>query len=151
MCQPALGAMEMAAPPSVASTVAFVQQADGSYRCAEAHAHLFSDWHPELAKAPLKVTETFVLDTDRREGVAHITCTPAHGGVVQPNKQRRRRRLNDVKQLNAVGEAALQRQTRPKGLLCKSSVVWRIEQQCAGTEACDASARGLCAALAVWG
>jgi hypothetical protein len=22
-------------------------------RCAEAHAHLFSDWHPELAKAPM--------------------------------------------------------------------------------------------------
>jgi hypothetical protein len=41
VCQPTLGAMEMAAPPSVASTVAFIQQADGSYRCAEAHAHLF--------------------------------------------------------------------------------------------------------------
>lgn len=88
-----------------ATTVAFAIQDDGSYLSSEAYTHLFEDWHPQLQGAVFNTAKTFVLDADRREGVAHITCKPPHGVVVQPNKQRSRRCLNDIKQLNAAGEA----------------------------------------------
>ena len=79
--------------------MAFANQEDGSYLSAEAHVHLFEAWHKQLDGAVLKTLKTFVLDTDKDEGKAHITCKPPHGAVVQPNKQRQRRCLNDIKQL----------------------------------------------------
>ena len=153
----AVGAMDgatcLAVRPS-ATTVAFSIQDDGSYLSPESHAHLFEDWHPQLQGAVLKTAKTFVLDADCREGVAHITCKP-HGATVQPNKQRRRRCLNDIKQLNATGEAALRREKRGarRGELSKNCVVWRIVRGCKGTPLCDAGrgygSRGCGCAVAV--
>lgn len=100
------GAVADAQTPSMVS-VAFAVQHDGSYRSAEAHVHLFEDWHRQLTGAKLKTVETFVLDKDRHEGHAHITCMPRHGVGAQPNKQRQRHALNDVKQLNDAGLMAL--------------------------------------------
>ena len=106
-----------------AATMAFANQEDGSYLSAEAHVHLFEAWHEQLDGAVLKTLKTFVLDTDKDEGKAHITCKPPHGAVVQPNKQRQRRCLNDIKQLNSAGLMALQRTKRKgKGLLSKHCV-----------------------------
>ena len=127
---------------AIASAVltAFAVQDDGSYQSSEAHAHLFEDWHPQLKGAKLKTADTFVLDTDRREGRAHITCKPRHGATVQPNKQRQRRALNDIKQLNDAGIAALLREHRGvTGLLSKTCIVWRVVRRCTGTTLCDAS------------
>ena len=127
---------------AIASAVltAFAVQDDGSYQSSEAHAHLFEDWHPQLKGAKLKTADTFVLDTDRREGRAHITCKPRHGATVQPNKQRQRRALNDIKQLNDAGIAALRREHRGgTGLLSKTCIVWRVVRRCTGTTLCDAS------------
>jgi hypothetical protein len=118
--------------------MAFAIQDDGSYVSAETHAHLFEAWHEQLTGVVLKTVDTFVLDHDCREGKAHITCTPPHGAVVQPNKQRRRRCVNDTKQLNDAGQVALQREKRAgAGLLCKRCVVWRVVRRCKGTMLCD--------------
>ena len=122
-----------------AATMAFANQEDGSYLSAEAHVHLFEAWHEQLDGAVLKTLKTFVLDTDKDEGKAHITCKPPHGAVVQPNKQRQRRCLNDIKQLNSAGLMALQHNKRKgKGLLSKHCVAWRITRRCVGTVLCDA-------------
>jgi len=134
------GAVGGFAARPLAATAAFAIQDDGSYLSSEVHAHLFEDWHPQLQGAVLNTAKTFVLDADCREGVAHITCKPPHGAVVQPNKQRRRRCVNDIKQLNAAGEAALRREKRGarRGELSKGCVVWRIVRGCKGTPLCDA-------------
>ena len=76
------GAVADAQTPSMVS-VAFAVQHDGSYRSAEAHVHLFEDWHRQLTGAKLKTVETFVLDKDRREGHAQsgVLSTSGRGAM----------------------------------------------------------------------
>lgn len=131
----------------------FEQVRDGVYVAAREDLRKFVDWHPQFHGAALKRLKSFVHDTDRRDkGPAHITCRPASGTVARLGaKTRGKCRLDDIIELNTLGVAALQRTKRTgrKGELFRDSIVWRIEDCCRGTAACDPHPQG-CAARIVY-
>ena len=125
---------------------------EGVYLAAREDLRQFVEWHPQFCGAPLKRLRSFVHDTDRREGPPHIVCSPAVGTVARLGaKTRGKCHLDDSIRLNALGVAALQRTKRSgrKGELFRDSVVWRIEDCCQGTAACDPHRQG-CAARIVY-
>ena len=130
----------------------FEQVRDGVYLAAREDLRQFVDWHPQFRGAVLKRHKSFVHDTDQRCRPAHITCSRAPGTVARLGaKTRGKCHLDDIIQLNALGTAALQRTKRTgrKGELYRDSVVWRIEDCCQGTAACDPHPHG-CAARIVY-
>ncbi len=131
----------------------FQEVEPGKFLAAWRDLRAFAQWHHELCGAPLKRFHSFVHDTDRREGPAHLTCTAAPGTATRPGAKRRGKcHLDDVLKLNALGEVALQRckRTVRKGELHKDSVVWRIEDRCQGTFTCDSHRGHACAVRVVY-
>ena len=148
-CGPAVACPE---PDAGMAGNRFEQVRDGVYLAAREDLRQFVDWHPQFRGAVLKRHKSFVHDTDQRCRPAHITCSRAPGTVARLGaKTRGKCHLDDIIQLNALGTAALQRTKRTgrKGELYRDSVVWRIEDCCQGTAACDPHPHG-CAARIVY-
>ena len=118
--------------------------AEGSFVVAARDADAFSDQHPSIRGAPMRVVDSRVLD---RGDKAHITVTPPPG-IVNPSRGggKTLRRAMDKRQLTALGRAALARpgSRAKRGLLGRDCVVFLLARRCLGglhSPMCDAHRR----------
>jgi len=113
-----------------------------SFVYAECDAHLFQTQFEDAVGAPLKMVRSYVLDKLKKsEGrAAHISIEPPLDRSARIGAAKKTRRINDRKQLNETGLAALARlsRTRQTGVLWKGTKVWELEFRCTGTALCDA-------------
>ena len=105
---------------------------EGSFVIAARDAEAFSDQHPSISGAPMRVVNSQVLD---RGDKAHITVTPPPG-IVNPSRGggKTLRRAMDKRQLTALGRAALARpgSRAKRGELGRDCVVWMVARRCLG-------------------
>ena len=142
---PQLRAMQQAAAaavPAVGAGVAHTcvdeQPRSAKYTVREVDAAAFMGPAGQLCGAPMKVTNSYILDHTIRRTEAHIEVLPPRDLPLVPGKSKKMRRVNDRKTLTALGIAALGRSGRgSKGQLGAATVVWRIETKCRGTFLCD--------------
>ena len=140
--QQAAAAAVPAVGAGVAHTCVDEQPRSAKYTVREVDAAAFMGPAGQLCGAPMKVTNSYILDHTIRRTEAHIEVLPPRDLPLLPGKSKKMRRVNDRKTLTALGIAALGRSGRgSQGQLGAATVVWRIETKCRGTFLCDISRR----------
>ena len=136
--QQAAAAAVPAVGAGVAHTCVDEQPRSAKYTVREVDAAAFMGPAGQLCGAPMKVTNSYILDHTIRRTEAHIEVLPPRDLPLLPGKSKKMRRVNDRKTLTALGIAALGRSGRgSQGQLGAATVVWRIETKCRGTFLCD--------------
>ena len=132
--------MEVDGPPVLAGlervSVHYQQQDDGSFIVRAVDALTFLREHPQLIGARLNLVRTQVRDGGKEP---YLVVTPTTGVPQRPRAGgSKKRRVDDRKQLTALGLEAARRDKRPaNGGLTRDSILWRLVYGCCGEASCS--------------